>query len=633
MTTYYVNPKATGAHNLNPGTNPRRPFTTLARANALAISGDTVIVYPNTYYEEVQINVSNVTWLGSDPGVIIDCSDPVSLTWTLDSGTRWVANYPATPAVFNMVVDGVAFVRGGLNTSASMVVYGYDPVTKLVSNAFWQDRVNNKLYLDLGGANPNSSNIRIGIRPTAFQLDTLTNCRIEGFITKASSGYGLQIKGGSGHIISLCEFWGHAAGGLRLEAPSPSLFNPTSAGAGGTLPAGTHYYKVSAVVGGVETIASPEQSRTVVANEKVGLQWNNVVGATAYYLYGRTHNGETRMATIAPPVSSFILPSYTDDGSATPDGVNQPPIVSTVTTTGNVCRDNNVWQIGSHGIYIYGASGNTIWNNRCHHNAYHGIAVLYNSNNNLIEANRCWSNSQYNLRIASGIQLDFFGIGTTGSLGNIIQRNMLHHNQDSGLSVWNGSNNTLVRGNVVYNNGDHGIDISGNTLNASVTNNIVVGSVTAGINVEGTTPYGSTGSRICNNIAVDNGVQSPRTSGNYRVDAPSINDVFMDWNLTYLTIPAASQTVGSNCEITWGSGLLSLTQYMTLAAFQTAVPTQMQNAIGGNPLFVNSTRDDFHLSNSSPARHAGTESVTGYLPYDFDGVLHSSPQPNMGAYV
>ena len=629
MTTYYVNPSATGAHNLNPGTNPKWPLTTLARANQLCVAGDTVVVYPGTYYEQVKLTLNDVTWLASDPGVILDCSDEVSLTWTQDSGTCWVADYFGLAAVFNLVVDGVAVVRTALNRAG--VVFGYDPTTKLVSNAFWHDRPNNKLYLDLGGADPNASNVRIGIRPNAFDIDTLTGVRIEGFNLKSSSAYGLQITGGSGHKIALNEFWGHAGGGLRLDAPAPALFGPTSAGAGGTLAAGTYYYKVSAVVGGVETIASPEQSRTVAANEMVGLQWSAVIGATAYNVYGRTHNGETFMTSVAPPPFSYILPTYIDDGSATPDGVTAPPIVSTVTTTGNECIDNHVWQIGSHGIYMYGASGNTIWNNRCHHNAFHGIAVFYNSNDNLLEANKCWSNSQYNNRIANGIQLDFFGVGTAGSLRNTVRRNRLFNNQDSGLSIWSGSHDTKAIQNVIYDNGDHGIDVSANTNNAHVISNVVVRSVTAGINVEGTTGVGSTGARIYDNIAVDNGIQSPRSSGNYRVDGPSGTDVEMDYNLSYLTIPAAMQSVGGNCEITWGSGSISVTQFDTLDAFKAAFPAYMQHGMSARPLFLDPAHDNYDLAGSSPGRLTGLNTAPDYLSYDFDG-LDQPALPNLGPY-
>ena len=44
-----------------------------------------------------------------------------------------------------------------------------------------------------------------------------------------------------------------------------------------------------------------------------------------------------------------------------------------------------------------------------------------------------------------------------GSSTNIVRRNTVS-NQDSGINVYNGSNNVLVVRNITHDNGDHGFD-------------------------------------------------------------------------------------------------------------------------------------------------------------------------------
>src|SRR5207253_10493625 len=117
------------------------------------------------------------------------------------------------------------------------------------------------------------------------------------------------------------------------------------------------------------------------------------------------------------------------------------------------------------------------------------------------------------------------------------------------------------------NNGDHGIDMTGQgtgpdgvlgtaddppPFHTTVTGNTVYKSVTAGINVEGTNT-----ATITNNISVDNGIASPRTHSDIRVDVSSTNGTTLDYDQVYLTSP--------DTLLIWGS-----TSYTSLASFKSA---------------------------------------------------------------
>lgn len=623
MTTYYVDPKATGTSDLNPGTYAGRPLKTLAKAAALALSGDKIMVHSSIYYEQVTTTKSGVEWYAVDEGVIIDGSDAFSASWTSVGSGVYSAPYnpPVGSEPFGLVVDGlfnqqVALSLGAINRQ-------YDPITTLVYSSFYFDRAANLLYLNIGGGSPAGHDIRVGRRSSAFTLSSVTGCMIDGFHVRNSNQYGIRINGGGSHYVINGEANHCAQGGIRLDAPSPQIFNPSDAGAGGTLTAGTKWYRVTAVVGGVETFPSLEDSITIAANRKVQIQCSNVVGATSYKIYGRTQANETLLATIAAPGSGF--PTYVDDGSATPDGTTFPPNSSTVSTGANVVENNDVHTNGSHGIYLFSAIGNTVKRNRSHHNRFHGIALINYANGNTVALNRCYKNNQLNNRIANGIQCDFFGVGSPGSSDNIIQRNQCFKNQDSGISIYQGSHNCIVRYNLCYDNGDHGID-NLNSQNTHMIGNTIYYNPTAGLNAEGTPPgVGSAGIRMYNNILVDNGYDPAAaggTSGNFRVDQVANADAVVDYNLSWLTYtPAMPQA-----EVWWGTF-----RYPTLASFKLTIPSQMVHGFSGDPLFASVPNRDFHLQAGSPAIHAGYGSAPDISGDDFDGLPFGTP-PNLGVY-
>ena len=103
---------------------------------------------------------------------------------------------------------------------------------------------------------------------------------------------------------------------------------------------------------------------------------------------------------------------------------------------------------------------------------------------------------------------------------------MTHDNEDSGIERRPFDNNLVVN-NVVYGNGDHGIDNYGGSTGNRIIGNTVYKNVTAGINVEGTLD----GRTIANNISVDNGIASPRTHSNIRVESGSTSGTTMDYDL------------------------------------------------------------------------------------------------------
>jgi hypothetical protein len=112
---------------------------------------------------------------------------------------------------------------------------------------------------------------------------------------------------------------------VTVLAITPQKDPPTGLAAvpsasGGTLGPGTVGYRVSAVVGGVETQACAEVTAVVPGGGtgSVVLTWNAVAGATSYNIYGRTVGAETQQKT------GVGAATYTDTAADTPGATPLP---------------------------------------------------------------------------------------------------------------------------------------------------------------------------------------------------------------------------------------------------------------------------------------------------------------------
>ena len=278
-------------------------------------------------------------------------------------------------------------------------------------------------------------------------------------------------------------------------------------------------------------------------------------------------------------------------------GTTQDAIVVSKNSSHITVRGNHVTNAGqpssgqtARGIRVDITNDNVIDNNTVDHNTDYGIYVVGGSTRNLITGNRVFNNARGFERAASGIRIH-------SSAGNTISGNISHDNEDSGIEMVTGAQNNLVVNNVVYNNNDHGIDDTTSAPNNSIIGNVVYKSVTAGIDLEG----GATGSTVYNNIAVDNGINSPRTKGNIRVDSTSTSGTTLDYNIVYLSVP------GRNYE--WGVG------YDTLFQMQLA-SGQETHSLQADPMWRSPATADFGLRPGSPAIDSANSGIAGAAPTD-----------------
>jgi phage tail sheath protein FI len=115
------------------------------------------------------------------------------------------------------------------------------------------------------------------------------------------------------------------------QVATPTGLTLASSNTGGSLPAATYEYQVSAIGASGETLATSPATVVIagsaVTNE-VTVTWNIVTGAIGYYVYGRTSSGIGLLATVGQvsPTSTVTTVSFVDQGTITPG--TQKPITS-----------------------------------------------------------------------------------------------------------------------------------------------------------------------------------------------------------------------------------------------------------------------------------------------------------------
>ncbi len=118
----------------------------------------------------------------------------------------------------------------------------------------------------------------------------------------------------------------------------------------------------------------------------------------------------------------------------------------TAGTTATTLRDNEGYgnarsnQRSANGIYLYGATGNQLINNRLHHNQDTGIDFQSGANNNFSIQNQCWDNGDHGF--------DHLGASGTTHIGDIAYRNY-----KDGFSVEGTSPNTRIYDSIAIDNG------------------------------------------------------------------------------------------------------------------------------------------------------------------------------------
>lgn len=192
------------------GGTPAVPFCTIQAAASRTVPGDTVLVAPAVYREQVTPRSGSpglpITYRATAPGVLLlgtnDLSNPAG--WMLSSPTTWSQPFSVAPK--QVFVDGAR-----LATSTGLGA--------MTPGSFFYDAVPKVLHVDLGGPNPAAGHVvEASARTYGFNLVSITDVVIEGFAMRGQNSMGVRALNTGSVTLRGIETSYAAANGFRLEA-------------------------------------------------------------------------------------------------------------------------------------------------------------------------------------------------------------------------------------------------------------------------------------------------------------------------------------------------------------------------------------------------------------------------------
>ncbi|GAB3255550.1 hypothetical protein GCM10027425_15680 [Alteromonas gracilis] len=333
--TWYVDGSSPTCAAAGPGTQ-EAPFCTVSAAVRLAVSpGDTVVVAPGIYREQVTIAGSGtadapIRILGSGPGVELRGTQDLSgAVWTPAAGSAWSTAYAPTAAPRQVFLDGARMTQA---PSAAAVVPGswsYDATARV-------------LTVDMGGASPAGRAVEAGAQNFGVTATSRSFVEVRDLVARGQNLAGFRA------LTSSDIAW---RGVTSVDAGSNGVLVDTSTG--GAVVAGAR------VSGALST----------------GIRVNRATGSVVSDSWSH-HNGLHGIGVSASPATRVQGNSTWANASVSPTataaGIDVSQSSTDAVVIGNRSRENQ-----DSGIQVYSGSHRTlVARNLVWRNGDHGLDTL-----------------------------------------------------------------------------------------------------------------------------------------------------------------------------------------------------------------------------------------------------------------
>jgi len=354
----------------------------------VAVAGDTVLVAPATYREQVTVPASGapgapITFQASGPGVIVlgtrDVSDPAA--WTPTATNAWRRSYAPASNPSQVFRDGTR-----LSAAASAAT--------TVPDSFFYDGAARVLYVDVGGGNPGAGHvIEAGARQYGFRLDDRSQIVVDGFEVRAPNSVGVRAGNGSAITVSNCRVSYAGTFGMQvLGCTTPVLiqgneisFSTTEGirvdtSSGVTLRTNASHDNIEHGIGVRRTTQSQILQNLLYRNRDPALVHSEGL--------------DVNSTSTDNLIQGNVAYANDDSGIQVYGGSNR-----------NVLVRNASWNNGDHGFDVNGSTDVKLISNTAYGNASHGLNFENNARNAIFEDNILADNGVavggFNLRVSS----------------------------------------------------------------------------------------------------------------------------------------------------------------------------------------------------------------------------------------
>ncbi|GAA2805929.1 right-handed parallel beta-helix repeat-containing protein [Kribbella solani] len=410
LQTYSVEQTNPACSDTGPGTTAT-PFCSIGAATRKLLAGDTALVGPGQYREQVQVTASGqpgapITLRATSPSAVILGSNDVSdaAGWTATSTTAWKHAFGAVPT--QVFLDGQPLAQASSSTTTT-------------SGTWFYDTAGATLYVDVGGANPATGHtVSAGARSFGILLRQVTDVNVSGFAVRQTNLSGVYFDTVQRVSLGTIDTAQSGAQGVTVDNSANVALSGIQASANQSI--------------GVRFFNSTDSSLQASVAHDNNFHGVSVQGGARVTVSGNTAYKNKRLsARIAAgiDVSSSSQQSvvtgnlsYANDDSG---------IEAYTGATGTVIRRNVSYDNGDHGIDDFQAPGSQVIGNTVVGNATAGINFEGGSTGALARDNVTMDNAVGSTRTVGEIRVD-----QPSTTGTTLDRDLVFQTSGGPLFEW-----------------------------------------------------------------------------------------------------------------------------------------------------------------------------------------------------
>ncbi|MGO4598871.1 right-handed parallel beta-helix repeat-containing protein [Terrabacter sp. 2RAF25] len=418
LVVYHVDGADPTCSDAGGGTSP--PFCSIGRAAAVALAGDTVLVEPGDYREQVTplhtgMPTAPLTFRAHGVVRLLGSSDlSAGSLWTATSTNAWKASVASSAPVTQVLRNGTRLALASSSTTTTAGTFFYDAATST-------------LYVDAGGANPaDGTTLEASTRTYGFKLWNARSVVVDGFTTQGQNGPGVSIQDSSDVVVSSAVARLESSYGISSDRSSRTTVSGATATDNGSI--------------GIRIATSPDAVVSGNATFSNGFHGISIQTSTGATVSGNVAHDNVQLTQRLADGIDVSLGSTGALVERNTTYANQDSGIEIYTGSDNATVRRNVsYDNGDHGLDCLGSLGDHVVGNTVVGNSTAGINLEGGCFGSVVADNVSIDNAVASTRTIGDIRLD-----ESSAPGSTVDSNLVYQTAGGPLYEWNSAPYTTV---------------------------------------------------------------------------------------------------------------------------------------------------------------------------------------------